>query len=217
MICLDLSTSLYGHEFDAVSEQLSRLRFMCNDTMYLQQTALKLSGFKKPSYLNNRRIIEKLLDLSKPMGIAEICVQLSLTEIQAASRTIFEQFLSSSGLRNIDTSHPQYAAMAVYQMCRLKKIKIQKTKLISFSHLKSSQWSVLEKSWDTWAKSYPEKLREFQTSKKTTPSIAVAADDICEAKKASVTAPAATIEEYADWRERVLKKAFADLGRIRGN
>lgn len=149
------------------------------------------------------------------MGIAEICVQLGLTEIQAASRSILDQFVSSSGLRNIDTTHPQYSAMAVYQMCRLKKIKIQKTKLISFSHLKPSQWSVLEKSWDTWAKSLPEKLREFQTSKKAAQSIPIAADDICEAKIVKIagaaTKTSTDIEEYTDWRERVLKKAFEEL------
>lgn len=152
------------------------------------------------------------------MGISEICVQLSLTEIQAASKSILEHFVSSSGLRNIDTTHPQYAAMAVYQMCRLRKIKIQKTKLISFSHLKPSQWAVLEKSWDTWAKANPEKLQEFQTSKKAPSSSHITAAEPSQGAttdsgsllKAAIAQP---VEEYTEWRERVLKQAFEDLER----
>lgn len=153
------------------------------------------------------------------MGISEICVQLSLTEIQAASKSILEHFVSSSGLRNIDTTHPQYAAMAVYQMCRLRKIKIQKTKLISFSHLKPSQWAVLEKSWDTWAKANPDKLLEFQTSKKapssshiTTEPSQGATTDSGSLLKATIAQP---VEEYTVWRERVLKQAFEDLERMK--
>lgn len=225
VICLDLSTSLYGHEFDSVrivfDTKGSPFNNTDDDIFCLQQTALKLSGFKRPSYLNSRRIVEKLLELSKPMGVSEICVQLSLTEIQSASQTLLDRFVSSSGLRNIDTTHPQYAAMAVYQMCRLRKIKIQKSKLISFSHLKSSQWAVLEKSWDSWAKNNADKLQEFHIAKRTQSgsSTTITAESSQGGvqtvngtmQKTAIGQPA---EEYAEWRERILKQAFEDLDRL---
>ena len=186
--------------------------------LLFQQTALKLSGYKKPSYLNNRRIIEKLLELSKPTGVQEICVQLGLTEIQDQSKSILEQFTSSSVLRNVDTTHPQYAAMAVYQMCKLRKIKIQKTKLISYSHLKSSQWALLEKSWETWAKNNADTIQKFQLTKKglaNTRSIPSGdqVESLSNKENNHITVQEKSVEEYSEWRERVLKKAFEDLER----
>lgn len=177
----------------------------------MQQTALKLSGFKKPSYLNHRRICEKLLDLSKPIGVAEICVQLGLTEIQDACKSILDNFLNSieSGMR----AHPQYASMAVYQVCRMKRIRIQKTKLISYSHLKSNQWAMLEKTWENWAKQNADKLKEFQSTGKTLsknkddPETG-SSDAAGKSDKSCVTQP---VEEFDDWRKRVLDKAFKDL------
>lgn len=150
------------------------------------------------------------------MGISEICVQLGVTEIQVASKSILEHFVQSSCLRNIDTTHPQYAAMAVYQMCKLKKIKIQKSKLISFSHLKSSQWALLEKSWETWSKNNKDKLTEFQVSKKGQENVS-AAESVSVAtcketgSKGESQSSTACVEPYTDWRERTLKKAFEDL------
>lgn len=165
--------------------------------------------------------MEKLLDLNKPMGITEICVQLSLTEIQATSgNRLLEHFVARNDMPNIDTTHPQYAAMVVYQLCRLKKIKIQKTKLISFSHLKPSQWALLEKSWDTWAKNNPDVLKEFQTSsngaaeKKMRMNIDQPADGDGNPAKELHTGP--VIEEFSIWRERILKQAFIDLERLKG-
>lgn len=184
---------------------------------------MKLSGFKKPGYLNHRRICEKLLDLCKPIGIPEICVQLGLTEIQEACRSILEKFVNSSenGMRNIDTTHPQYASMAVYQVCRLKRIRIQKTKLISYSHLKANQWAMLEKSWESWAKANADQLREFQMTGKGLLKL----DSVEEggatgsAAKKSATYPIAEqpqiIEEFEDWRKRVLERAFEDLEKQR--
>lgn len=188
---------------------------LTNFNLIFQQMALKLSGFKKPSYLNSRRLIEKLLDLNKPMGVSEIAIQLNLTEIQASSQTMLDRFVSSSDLRNIDTTHPQYGAMAVYQMCRLRKIKIQKTKLISFSHLKPSQWSVLEKSWESWTKANPDKIQDFLPLKKgksaaQSTETTAAASNHGEEKSEPITK---IVEEYEDWKERVLKKAFEDLER----
>lgn len=121
-------------------------------------------------------------------------------------------------LRNVDTTHPQYAAMAVYQMCKLRKIKIQKTKLISYSHLKSSQWALLEKSWEAWAKNNTDTIQNFQLTKKgLADTRSIPSGDLVESisnKENHHTAvQEKSVEEYSEWRERVLKKAFEDLER----
>lgn len=155
------------------------------------------------------------------MGVSEICIQLGLTEIQTTSQTILDQFVSSSDLRNIETTHPQYAAMAVYQMCKLKKIKVQKTKFISFGHLKPSQWTLLEKSWDAWAKHNQENLKEFQVAKKSRNNTASEATNTGKERAESTSLSAAPppppppTEEYPEWRKRVLQQALEDLERLK--
>lgn len=174
---------------------------------------MKLSGFKKPSYLNNRRICEKLLDLCKPIGIPEICIQLGLTEIQETCKTILNRFVSSNenGLRNIDTTHPQYASMAVYQVCKMKRIRIQKSKLISYSHLKANQWALLEKSWENWAKSNAEQLKEFQGKSSNKERETIEENASADKEKNDKIHHVPVVEEYDEWRRRVLEKAFKDL------
>lgn len=186
--------------------------------LFFQATALKLAGLKKPSYLNYRRILEKLLDINKPIGVAEICVHLNLIEIQAACLSLLDKYANSreNNLRNIDTKHPQYAAMAVAQMCRLRKIKVPKSKLIGFSHLKPAQWALLEKSWDTWLLENGDEILELLPNKNRSRGLTNGTETdhtngLAAKQPPDVLLAANVIEDYEAWRERILKKAFEDI------
>lgn len=157
--------------------------------------------------------MEKLLELSKPVGVPEICIQLGLTEVQEASTLALNQFVENNKLRNIDTAHPQYAAMAVYQLCKIKKIRIQKNKFISISHLKPSQWTVLEKSWETWAKKNQGPGQELvapSTKDERSNKNDIPLENGC-VKDPKPKNDSDSTEEFHEWRERVLAKAFVDL------
>lgn len=154
VICIDIATNLLGSHFDT-------------------GTALKISGLKKSAYSNHKRTIEKVLDISKQIGINEICVQLGLNQIQNKSAELLEQYkvcvAETESAQDHDLSHPQYAAMAIYQMCLKRKMKSYKQKLISFSHLKPAQWTLLEKNWEKVMLKFdklPEKVKAIDITKK---------------------------------------------------
>lgn len=181
--------------------------------------ALKLSGLKKPAYLNHRRIVEKILDINKPIGVNEICVQLGITEIQRECQMLLDAYASSpeNSLRNIDINHPQYPAMVVYQLAKLKGIKIKKTKLVTYSHLKPQQWNILEKSWEKWTESNPKTVQQFHmggSKKNDKTAINLPRENNNSPGKVILRTEIEPEDDFETWRERVLRKALADLERI---
>ncbi|EDV58201.1 uncharacterized protein Dere_GG25256 [Drosophila erecta] len=131
VLCADLASCMMGIGFD-------------------KEQALKLSGLRKSHYLNNKRMFEKLLDLNKLPSVNDICVQLGLNEVARKAEelmTVFKGVTATEGT-DIDTTHPQYATMAVFQACRLIKNKVSKSKLMPFSNLRPSQFQLLEQQWE---------------------------------------------------------------------
>lgn len=123
----------------------------------MQEIGLKLSGLRKTAYENYKRTFEKILELNKPVGINEICVQLGLHEYQKKATQFLEIYKKQleGSTDEVDITHPQYAAMAVYQACKTGKgSKTVKSKLVTYSHLKSAQWTKLEQKWDNLLKDH---------------------------------------------------------------
>ncbi|XP_053671016.1 origin recognition complex subunit 6 [Anopheles nili] len=203
-LCIDLASSLLGLPFDG-------------------ETALKLSGLKKTAYANGRRTLEKILDINKVIGIGEICVPLGLSQVQQDATKLLEaykRYTTGTGQSEIDFSHPQYAAMAVFQACKKQKVKPPKTKLLPFSHLKPTQWSMLEKNWEKFLTVAPsirqqvDKLAEAATPK-----------DGQHPEQGKENPTGATrkhrspekIEPYHNWKKRMLEKAYRELELLRGS
>ncbi|KAH8345585.1 hypothetical protein KR084_011556 [Drosophila pseudotakahashii] len=130
VLCADLASCLLGIGFD-------------------KEQALKLSGLRKSHYLNNKRMFEKLLDLNKLASVNDICVQLGLNEVARKAEELMTLFKGVAATEDTgtDTTHPQYAAMAVFQACRLLKKKVSKSKLMPFSNLRPTQFQQLEQQW----------------------------------------------------------------------
>lgn len=191
-ICMDLASSLLGLPFD-------------------NETALKLSGLKKSVYVNNKRTIEKILDMTKSIGIPEICIQLGLNQVQKEAAGMLEEYKRFVDGNNaeIDFAHPQYAAMAVFQACKKLKVKPQKTKLVPFSHLKPAQWTMLEKNWERF-------LASSNVAAKANVISIVSEDPVVE-KLVGVQGNALKhsspekIEPYTSWKKRMLEKAYREL------
>lgn len=202
VICIDLAANLLGVPFD-------------------NEIALKLCSIKKSAYANGKRTLEKILDISKVISINEICVQLGLNQVQKEALTMLENYRRYAGTvqSNVDFSHPQYATMAVFQACKKMKVKPPKAKLVKLSHLKPTQWAMMEKTWDNFL---------TQTKQHSAPATTSKIDEETESHRSVVregmeeaTADTRTIgvkrsspektEPYENWKKRMLEKAFREL------
>ncbi|KAH8285017.1 hypothetical protein KR054_003941 [Drosophila jambulina] len=195
VLCADLASCVLGIGFD-------------------KEQALKLSGLRKSHYLNNKRMFEKLLDLNKLASVNDICVQLSINEVARKAEelmTLFKALAATEGT-DTDTEHPQYAAMAVFQACRLLKKKVAKTKFMPFSNLRPSQWQQLEHQWDNMiAKHYKESkvvsATDMEEKLKQSQQENINGKDAKKKQKAQA-------EDYETWKTRMLAMAQAKLTEI---
>jgi origin recognition complex subunit 6 len=189
IICIELATTALGQNFELA-------------------TAYKLAGLRRSAYTNNKRLIEKLLDLNNCIGINEICVKLGLNQVQQTAVTLLNQYKATGQKAHEDLDHPQYAAIAIYFACRQHKLKPPKQKLMPLSHLRPSQWTVLETVWDKWLQQQQTESRAKPTTKQAEQDIMDCAD-IKEAEQIAVDKP--EVETFEIWQERILRKAYADL------
>uniref|UniRef100_A0A6M2DQU0 Putative origin recognition complex subunit 6 n=1 Tax=Xenopsylla cheopis TaxID=163159 RepID=A0A6M2DQU0_XENCH len=186
VICLDLASSSIGISFDV-------------------DHAIKLSGVKRNTYLSGLRTIEKLLDLAKELTVNELCVQLGVTSIKEKADLLLTKYKNS---HNCDVTHPQYVAMAVFQACRVGKIKVQRNMIIPFSRLKPSQWSILEKSWSTWV---DDKLSTLLKESSEESKDNFSEDTNKDTNTSTPSFKTAEIEDYEVWKKRILEEAYREL------
>ncbi|XP_055534093.1 origin recognition complex subunit 6 [Wyeomyia smithii] len=195
IICIDLACSLLGLP-------------PCDS-----EALVRLSGLKKTAYANNRRTLEKLLDISQVIGINEICIQLGLHQAQKEATVLLDSYKKYIGGADgeVDFTHPQYAAMALYQACKRLKIKPPKSKLVAFSHLKPTLWTLLEKNWDKFlanaSKTHVLKSKQSQPVEMMEPAKETTQVPINGLKHSSPE----KIEPYGNWKKRMLEKAYREL------
>ncbi|KAI8124824.1 Origin recognition complex subunit 6 [Lucilia cuprina] len=197
VLCADIAATLMGIPFD-------------------KEQALKMSGLRKSHYANNKRMFEKLLDLNKLVGVNDICLQLNLNQVNKKAEELLELYrkvITSEQSSDVDISHPQYAAMAVFSACKLCKQKVSKTKLMPFSNLKPSQWQQLEQRWEKFmAKHYNDALdNKLKKQNSEDQATATATDDDSSKKTYSDKKLRNEIEDYEKWKKRMLAMAHAKL------
>ncbi|XP_053688659.1 origin recognition complex subunit 6 [Sabethes cyaneus] len=199
IICVDLACSLLGLPFDA-------------------ESAVKLSGLKKTAYANNRRTLEKLLDINQVIGINEICIQLGLHQAQKEATALLDSYRKYSGGANgeVDFTHPQYAAMALFLACKRLKIKPPKAKLIAFSHLKPTLWSLLEKNWEKFLAS-ASNMDAAKGKQRAKDEIMPAVEQVTQKQSNGLKhSSPEKIEPYGNWKKRMLEKAYRELKSLQG-
>ncbi|CAD7012181.1 unnamed protein product [Ceratitis capitata] len=193
VICADIATSLLDIAID-------------------MEQAVKLSTLRKSHYTKQKRMIEKLLDLNRIVGVNDICVQLGMTEVSQKANELLDLYKTvmakeCAGDEN-DFIHPQYAAMAVFVAAKILKQKVSKAKILSFSNLRQSQWQQLELRWNKFlAKHYKETAHKKQ--------IICIGESKGDNKKAEscvgIKRSTATIEDYEKWKRRMLAMAEEKL------
>ncbi|XP_058835110.1 origin recognition complex subunit 6 [Topomyia yanbarensis] len=202
IICIDLAASLLG--------------LPCDNEM-----TLKLSGLKKSAYVNNRRTIEKLLDINQLIGINEVCIQLGLHQVQKEATALLNSYKTfvGAGSTEIDFTHPQYATMSVFQACKRLKVKPPKAKLISLSHLKPTQWTLLEKNWEKFLANATDVSATAATKlkqNKTVEAVEQTEEPLDKRSNGLKHSSPEKIEPYGNWKKRMLEKAYRELKSLQG-
>lgn len=174
---------------------------------------------RKSHYLKHKRMIEKILDVNKIVGVNDICVQLNMTEVSQKATKLLELYKSvmakESANDENDLIHPQYAAMAVFQAARILKQKFSKPKLMSFSNLRPTQWQQLELRWNKILTKYYKETSDKEQNlhvgelNKVDESNA----DISKSQSSveSIKRLASSVEDYEKWKKRILAKAEEQL------
>ncbi|XP_055705674.1 origin recognition complex subunit 6 [Phlebotomus papatasi] len=187
VICTDLAASEMGLSFDTELGQ-------------------KLCGLRKGLYANNRRIVQKLIGNSKSIGIPALCLQLGLpSQIQETAADELQKYLTYMTRINqdIDRKHPQYAAITLFKIAQMRKIKVSKTSFASSCSLKTDQWKMLEESWEKYARDSKEKVRSRE--EKTDQDVEMVEETPKEGNNAE------EIEDYEVWKKRILARAYENL------
>lgn len=76
-----------------------------------------MCSLKKTAYENNYHNIQKILGLDKPISINELCVLFSCTQLKDEAEKLYSYYKQKDP-KIQDDEHPQYAAAAVYTVCK---------------------------------------------------------------------------------------------------
>lgn len=126
---------------------------------------LKFSGLKRNDYGNKRQKFEQSLNLAKKITLTEICAMLELNEtIQFDAEYLLNEYKRKMFLKDAD-SFALLMAMAVFQTCKFRSIKMNKSKLLALKGMEAvkSSWKKLEDEWNQWM----EKETPFEKRAKT--------------------------------------------------
>ncbi|XP_029426397.1 origin recognition complex subunit 6 isoform X2 [Nannospalax galili] len=122
IICLDLAASCMTCPLDRA---------------YL----IKLSGLNKKMYQSCLKSFECLLGLNSNIGIRDLAVQFSCTEaVNLASKMLqsYESSLPQTQQADLDLSRPLFTTAALLSACKILKLKVDKTKMITTSGVKKA-------------------------------------------------------------------------------
>ncbi|XP_047035746.1 origin recognition complex subunit 6 [Helicoverpa zea] len=193
VICLDLAAAMLGADLDV-------------------KTAIKYSGLKPLAYNNTKKVVQNLLELnSDKLTTTMLCLTLQCSGIQDLADRILEEYQRQSKME-VDLNLPQYVCMAVYQACRVNKVKVPKSKVIEKSRLKPAQWAKLDADWTKFID------LNFATAKKKRGRPAKAVTENVELEEnMDVDVPKVdeplkeVLEPYEDWKKRMLETAYKEL------
>ncbi|XP_054285201.1 origin recognition complex subunit 6-like [Macrosteles quadrilineatus] len=123
VICLNLAADKLGCSFD-------------------KALAIKVAGVTKKNYASLYYTVEKVLQLDKPLTVAELCVKVAVgSDVADLARTLIDRYVRSKEdaavrLPPIDLSHPMYPCAAVLAACRHKKARAKREILVDLCRIK---------------------------------------------------------------------------------
>ncbi|KAL0811851.1 hypothetical protein ABMA28_009277 [Loxostege sticticalis] len=194
VICLDLAAGIFGADLD-------------------MKVAIKYSGLKPAMYTNCRKVVQNLLELNdEKLSTLVVCNTFQCSGVQELADRILEEYKGQAKME-LDMNLPQYVCMAVYQACRINKVKLSKSKIIEKSRLKPAQWAKLDADWTQFVDQH------FATAKKKRgrPPKKIEAENGVNEEKMEVDIPKIEepsepkLEPYEDWKRRMLDAAYKEL------
>ncbi|CAH1286846.1 unnamed protein product [Chrysodeixis includens] len=192
VICLDLAATLFQAEFDI-------------------KTAIKYSGLKSSAYNNSKKVVQNLLELdSDRLTTSKLCGALQCPGVQELADRILVDYQKQAKME-VDLNLPQYVCMAVFQACRVNKVKISKSKIVEKSRLKPAQWAKLDADWTKFTD-----LHFATIDKKKKGRQAKTAVENVDIENMEIDVPIPEIiqeiiEPYEDWKKRMLEQAYKEL------
>ncbi|KAJ6649222.1 Origin recognition complex subunit 6 [Pseudolycoriella hygida] len=158
--------------------------------------ALKLIKYGKVKYCNEKNFLLRILDIEQTQSVESVCNALKLTKVKDVEKTATKllERLKQSEMNLGEISHLQNICMAIYQSCKLLKVKVVETQLISWSTLRRNQWTKLKSLWC---------LLLTERKVESTPIVTSPIERSVIENHA--------IEDYTVWKKRILDKARAKL------
>ncbi|XP_026745696.1 origin recognition complex subunit 6-like [Trichoplusia ni] len=193
VICLDLAATMLQAEFDI-------------------KTAIKFSGLKPSAYTNSKKVVQNLLELnSDRLTTDKLCSTLQCPGVQELADRILAEYQKQAKME-VDLNLPQYVCMAVFQACRVSKVKISKSKIVEKSRLKPAQWAKLDTDWTKFTDlnfAAVEKKKRGRVAK--TAVVNVEKIEEMEIDTPILEVIQETVEPYEDWKKRMLETAYKEL------
>ncbi|KAK3923173.1 Origin recognition complex subunit 6 [Frankliniella fusca] len=200
VICLDLAAKMVDHPFDKTD-------------------LLRLAGLNKAQYANSVNLIENLLELSKPVNVQSLCVQLGVSEVAPTAQKVLNKYAEiqshgPNGGRLIDTTLPVYHSVSVLIACKYNKVKVDKAKLVEASRVKKVQFDKLVEDFTPVLDSLG--TREKKTATKRSHKLIDLVSKMDEdAETDSKTSESTEIDRSSDpdnedfevWKKRILSEA----------
>ncbi|XP_069463168.1 origin recognition complex subunit 6 [Ambystoma mexicanum] len=177
---------------------------------------VKLSGLPKKSYESYLKSFECLLGVDSHLGIRELAVQYGCLEaVNTASKILqrYESSLPEAQQNDLDLSKPLFTTAALFAACRCRKMKVEKTKLVTASGVKKTIFDRLCIQLEKIGQQlYQEELLSAQQPTKRTKTLLERIETEEEDEEGLCKQPKMKNEtegkpDYEEWKRKILEKA----------
>ena len=107
------------------------------DLSVSKKTAIQLSGLTKKVYNNAYKAIECILGKRKQISLRDFAVLFGCTSVLAFAEELLESYKATLN-SGIDLDQPVFAAATLYVVCRSKKVRLNKSKIIDQVNVRRS-------------------------------------------------------------------------------
>lgn len=107
-------------------------------------------SYARAKYRKEKQIIQRILNVTEVPTVKTICSTIRVADSKTLEEHATRMLAAYRSSNHLTDFHPQYDAQAVYQTCKMMKVKVNEEKLIDASNLKRMQWSNLKTKWQRW-------------------------------------------------------------------
>ncbi|XP_040591221.1 origin recognition complex subunit 6 isoform X2 [Mesocricetus auratus] len=175
---------------------------------------IKLSGLNRKMYQSCLKSFECLLGLNSNVGIRDLAVQFGCTEaVDVASEILqsYESSLTETQRADLDLSRPLFTTAALLSACKILKLKVDKTKMITTSGVKKAIFDRLCKQLEKIGQQINRDSGDLASPapKKKKPLVELPAKELEEVIE-TPSKPAkdeGLTQDYEEWKRMILENA----------